>query len=89
MNKYQQRQKKTLQTAAQCPLPWLRPADVAVYPDRGVCYQDGNWAWKAQPPHLAENLDCTACHRIAGNAPAGRYNCRVNSCINIWMKSLA
>jgi hypothetical protein len=43
-------------------------AGAAACPHCGVCYQDGNLTWTAQPTRLAENFDCPACRAIADNA---------------------
>ena len=73
MDKYQQSQKSKIFKPAHNDDPYLalRPSGAAVCPQCGVYYQDGNWTWKAQPPHAAQSVECPACRRIADNAPAG------------------
>lgn len=40
-------------------------------PDCGAVYLHGRWQWVAAPPKGAEEVVCSACHRIRDNYPAG------------------
>lgn len=45
----------------------------SVCPTCGAVYHLGRWQWLPRPPD-AKEIVCTACHRIADQAPAGYVN---------------